>query len=61
MKFRVSSECIGCGLCASTCPEVFELTDENVARAIEGEVPAENEETALEAMDGCPVSAIEQE
>jgi ferredoxin len=54
------ANCIGCGLCASTCPEVFEMTDENVARAIEGEVPAENEETALEAMDGCPVSAIEK-
>ena len=61
MKFHVSSECIGCGLCASTCPEVFELTDENVARAAAGEVAAENESAALEAMDGCPVSAIEQE
>ena len=29
MKARVDKDtCIGCGLCPSICPEVFELTDE---------------------------------
>ena len=23
MKFHVNADCIGCGLCVSTCPEVF--------------------------------------
>jgi ferredoxin len=59
MKYFVNSECIGCGLCASTCPEVFELTDANVAKASEQDVAPENEQAAKEAQDNCPVSAIE--
>ena len=59
MKFLVNSGCIGCGLCASTCPEVFQLTDENVAKANSEDIPAELESSALEAKDNCPVSAIE--
>ena len=27
MKFHVNADCIGCGLCVSTCPEVFTMTD----------------------------------
>ena len=34
MRFRVNDECIGCGMCAETCPEVFTLTDAGVARAV---------------------------
>lgn len=60
MKFHVNDNCIGCGLCASTCPEVFTINDDNVAVAIEGEVDAAVESSAMEAKDGCPVSAIEQ-
>ena len=25
MKFHVNADCIGCGLCVSTCPEVFTM------------------------------------
>lgn len=39
MKYRVNENCIGCGLCAATCPEVFSMSDESVAVAIETEVP----------------------
>ncbi len=61
MKFRVKEECIGCGLCASECPEVFTMTDEGIAQAIEEEVGPEWEEAAQNAQENCPVSAIEQE
>ena len=61
MKFRVNDACIGCGLCASTCPEVFRMTDENVAVANEEEVASQLENAAREAQENCPVSAIEEE
>ena len=45
MKYKVNDSCIGCGLCESTCPEVFSIQGD-VAVAIEGEVP----EAALAAV-----------
>ena len=60
MKYVVNDGCIGCGLCEGTCPEVFSMTDEGVAKAIEEDVPAESESAAAEAKDGCPVESIEE-
>ncbi len=60
MKYDVNEECIGCGMCNGICPEVFEMTEEGVAKAIESDVLPEYEESAQEAKDGCPVSAIEE-
>ena len=60
MKYVVNDRCIGCGLCAGTCPEVFSMNDDGVAVAIEAEVPDDALDTAAEAMDGCPVGAIEE-
>ena len=59
MKYHVNDKCIGCGLCESTCPEVFSMNDD-VAVAIEGDVPATALATAAEAKEGCPVGAIEE-
>ena len=60
MKYRVNDTCIGCGLCAATCPEVFSMSDDGVAVAIEPEVPEEALESAAEAKENCPVEAIEE-
>lgn len=59
MKFIVNERCIGCGLCTSLCPEVFSMEYSPVAHAVEGDVPAEVEITALDAQASCPVEAIE--
>jgi len=62
MKAKVDqSICIGCGLCSDTCPEVFHMTADGVAEAIEEEIPSEFESSAKEAADNCPVSAISLE
>lgn len=41
-------------------PDVFSITDEGVAKAIEEDVPEEALDSAAEAKDGCPVGAIEE-
>lgn len=49
--------CTGCGLCESTCPEVFEIQDD-VAVVIVDVVPKDAEESCKEAAEDCPVEAI---
>lgn len=61
MRYKVNENCVGCGLCTSTCPEVFSMTQEGYARAASGEVDGALEESARQAADACPVSAIESE
>ena len=50
--------CTGCELCAQTCPDVYSMTDDGKAVAITSEVPANLEDSAREAAEGCPVEAI---
>ncbi len=57
MKAFVNEDCIGCGLCENICPEVFHMTDKGVAEGSD-EVPEGAVDSAIEARDSCPVSAI---
>jgi ferredoxin len=50
--------CIGCGLCASVCPDVFEMSDDGKASVIAEMIPVEFEGCANEAKEQCPVSVI---
>ncbi|GAG16199.1 unnamed protein product [marine sediment metagenome] len=47
------SECIGCGACASTCPEVFEMKDGKAKVKAQKNIPC-----VKEAINSCPVDAI---
>lgn len=58
MKATVSEECIGCGMCEGTCPDVFEVGDDGLAHAIVDEVPADFEDDVNQAAEDCPVEAI---
>lgn len=49
--------CIGCGLCPSLCPDVFEMDDDGKAVA-KSAVPAGKEDEAKDAESSCPVNAI---
>ncbi len=52
--------CIACGLCSQTCPQVFELNnDECYAEVREEASDCEEVECCQEAADLCPVDAIE--
>ena len=62
MKVKVDpDECIECGACIDTCPDVFDWDDDNKAHAIVEEVPAELEDDAHEAVESCPTAAISEE
>lgn len=58
MKYIVNEGCIGCGFCAATCPEVFSMTADGTATAIDADVPQGSEDSAAEACDGCPAEVI---
>jgi len=51
-------DCIGCGVCAQICPDVFEL-DEDAGKA--KVIRPAGAECAKEAADSCPVSCIKVE
>ena len=61
MRVTVDDDaCIGCGLCAEECPEVFEMNDDK-ARVKVDEVPEDFTESCKEAAENCPVEAIQME
>ncbi|MHC4634809.1 MAG: ferredoxin, partial [Planctomycetota bacterium] len=57
MKVSVEEACTACGLCADTCPEVFQV-GEDIAKVITDEVPPEFEGAVEQAAGDCPVEAI---
>jgi len=54
--------CIGCGACTAVAPEMFELDDNNKAKAKKtGDLTEEELKQAQEGADTCPVQAIKVE
>lgn len=61
MKVKIDKDlCTACGLCADTCPEVFEIGEETAVVKTET-VPTEYEDKVKEAAGNCPTEAIKIE
>ena len=61
MKIKVNQEnCIGCSLCVSSAEDLFELNDEGISVVKVDTVPEDKQDEAKEAIENCPVSAIEE-
>ena len=59
MKVRVDPDiCMGCGVCESICPAVFELTDEGYAVVLVDIVTEPFQDEVREAADACSEEAI---
>lgn len=60
LKVEVDQElCISCGLCVSSCPDVFSWNEDEKAKAVTTDVLADQEECVQDAAEGCPTDAIE--
>ena len=60
MKAFVDPEkCIGCGLCASIAPEIFEMNDDDLAEAIQDDLTDSQIPEAKDCVEQCPTEAIE--
>lgn len=62
MKGFVDKEaCIGCGLCAAMCSEVFDMDEDGKAKAADNEIADQLLDNAKDAEMQCPVGAIKVE
>ncbi len=52
-------KCIGCGLCVTTCPDVFELRDDGKSHVKNAAACASC--NCQQALDECPANAISWE
>ena len=58
MKATVNADlCVGCGLCAEICPDVFKMAGE-IATVIADAGTPRAETDCRDARDQCPVNAI---
>ncbi len=59
MKAIIDREnCIGCGLCTATCPQIFRMAEDGLAEVYVDPIPNKAIDCANEAAAGCPVSVI---
>ncbi len=52
--------CVGCGLCANMCSEVFAMEDDKAVVSLSS-IPSNLADSAKEAASSCPVEAIKIE
>ena len=61
MKVEVNKEkCLGCGMCVGINSDVFEFDDDGLAKADYTKINEDNTEEVENAINSCPVGAIEK-
>jgi ferredoxin len=63
-KWKVTVDrdaCIGDAICASLCPDVFELDGEGKSKVLKEIIEDDLYDCVKEAVDSCPVSCISME
>ena len=58
-KLKVNENCIGCGACMSIAPDLFDYSSEGLSEVKDVEITDGLMLKAQDAIDGCPVGAIE--
>ena len=58
VKIEPKDECLGDGICADECPEVFAMGDDGLARRHCGDPGDELREAVQSACDECPAEII---
>ncbi len=61
-KIKVNKDkCLGCGMCVGINSDVFDFGDDGLAEAKNDKITEDNEDEVKEAINSCPVGAIEEE
>lgn len=62
-KFKVNDNCISCGACVAIAEDTFEFNDDMQAVATKNNILDKMDDAlknrAMDALEGCPVGAIE--
>ncbi len=59
MKAHVDKDlCIGCGLCPTVAPDIYDMDEDGKAKVIIDDIPSDKEGEAKEGAESCPVGAI---
>lgn len=62
MKVKINkNKCLGCGLCLSIAPYIFEFGEDGKSKIKEGAHLEKNKELIIQAKENCPTQAIESE
>lgn len=62
MKVNVNKDkCLGCGMCVGINSDVFNFDDDGLASADSDKINDENIEEVKDAVNSCPVGAIEDD
>ena len=62
MNLKIDQDkCLRCGMCTGTAMDVFEFDDEGNIKINEENITEEYKESIEDAINSCPVGAIEKE